>query len=194
MRPLLLLLLALGLIVGCRTPSPRPVARSESGPVNVRNTAYSLLAELLNQQKRVGLLLLIKREENDVRLLVRRIAAASSEGAALLERFAQEDPSLSLQDTWLPPGEAETREAIALTTRERLLEQSGADFELTLLLAQIQAVNYAAHLAKVATQADKDVERVQSVRRLQREMEGFYLEIFELIRSRSGPTPSALSG
>lgn len=181
---LLLTLLFLSL-VGCRTAPARRVPSAETGQFTLRNNCYSMLNDLLDQQKHVGLLLLIKREESDVRKLVRRIAAASSEGASMLKRFAKEDPTLSLDDTWLPPGEAQTRDAISKTTRDRLLQESGADFELTLLLTQTQAVNYAAHLAQVAGEADTDAGRAQAMVKMQREFEGLYLELFRLIQSRS---------
>ncbi len=181
----ILLLTLLLCLVGCRTAPARRTASAETGQFTLRNNSYSMLNDLLDQQKHVGLLLLIKREESDVRKLVRRIAAASSDGASLLKRFAREDPNLSLDDTWLPPGEAQTREAIAQTTRERLLHESGTNFELTLLLTQIQAVNYAAHLAQVAGEADTDAGRAQAMVKMRREFEGLYLELFRLIQSRS---------
>lgn len=186
----LLLPLLLLPLVGCRTAPARRAPSAETGEVTLRNNTYSMLNDLLDQQKHVGLLLFIKREESDVRKLVRRIAAASSDGASMLKRFAKEDPTLSLDDTWLPPGEAQTREAIAKTTRERLLNESGADFELTLLLTQTQAVNYAAHLAQVAGEADADATRAQAMVKMRREFEGLYLELFRLIQSRSAtPAP-----
>lgn len=184
---ILVLALLFFALVGCRTTPPRHVPSAEAGQFTLRNNSYSMLNDLLDQQKRVGLLLLIKREESDVRKLVRRIAAASSDGASMLKRFAKEDPTLSLDDTWLPPGEAQTREAISKSTRERLLHESGADFELALLLTQIQAVNYAAHLAQVAGEADTDASRAQAMVKMRREFQGLYLELFRLIQSRSAP-------
>ena len=80
-----------------------------------------MLYDLLSDQKKVSLLRFIKREQDEVKNLVKRIATDSGEGAKLLERLAKEDPSIDLHDLRLPPGEAATREAIASTKKKELL-------------------------------------------------------------------------
>jgi translation initiation factor 1 (eIF-1/SUI1) len=61
-----------------------------------------LLHQLLNDQKNVSLLRFIKREQEDVKTLVKKIAANSATGAKLLEEFARHDPSITLDDIRLP--------------------------------------------------------------------------------------------
>ena len=92
----------------------------------------------------------IKPEQTDVKNLIKKISANSGAGAALLEEFARDDPSINLDDLRLPPGEVSTRDAIASTQEKELLGQTGDSFELTLLLTQTEALSYAWHLAKVA--------------------------------------------
>ena len=43
-----------------------------------------------------------KREQEDVKTLVKKIAANSATGAKLLEEFARPDPSITLDDIRLP--------------------------------------------------------------------------------------------
>ena len=82
----------------------------------------------------------IKREHSDVKNLIKKIAANSGTGAKLLEEFARHDPSIRLDDIRLPPGELGTRDAIAPTKQKELLGQTGDEFELSLLLTQIEAL------------------------------------------------------
>src|SRR5450755_3335642 len=127
--------LATCLITGCQTPkavSPRESATIQS----TRNNGYSLLHQLLAEQKDVSLLRFIRPEQSDVKTLVKKIATDSGTGAALLEKFAKDDPTISLDDIRLPPAELATRAAIASTKKKELLSQSGGTFELTLLLTQ----------------------------------------------------------
>jgi hypothetical protein len=144
-----------------------------------------LLHQLLNDQKNVSLLLFIKREQDDVKKLVKKIAAASGAGSKLLEEFAKADPSIHLDDLRLPPGDAATREAIASTKKKELLGQAGDEFELTLLLTQIEALSYAWHLAKVAGENESQPERARAVAGVSEDMKNLYQEVFVLLLSKT---------
>src|SRR5882672_7659826 len=120
-------------LTGCQSPKASPPSGSGAAQ-STRNNCYSLLHQLLNDEKDVSMLRFIKREHTDVKNLVKKIAVHSGAGAKLLEEFARHDPAIILDDIRLPPGEAATREAIASTKQKELLSRSGDDFELTLLL------------------------------------------------------------
>ena len=102
----------------------------------------------------MSVLRFIKREHSDVKDLVKKLPRRPATGSKLLEEFAKKDPSLNLDATLLPPGEAATRDAIASTKKKELLSHSGDDFELALLLTQTEALSYAWHLAQVASEND----------------------------------------
>src|SRR4030095_8771540 len=120
-------------LTGCQSPNTKSPSGSTAAPTT-RNNCYSLLHQLLEEEKDVSLLRFIKREQADVKILINKIAANSAAGAKLLEELAAHDPSMRLDDIRLPPGEAATRKAIASTRRKELLGQRGDEFELTLLL------------------------------------------------------------
>src|ERR1035437_4260983 len=94
--PLLtVMLLAACVLMGCQSPK----AWSPSGSsASTRNNGYSLLHQLLDEQKDVSMLRFIKREHSDVKNLVKKIATTSGTGAKLLEEFARHDPSISLDE------------------------------------------------------------------------------------------------
>jgi hypothetical protein len=144
-----------------------------------------LLHQLLDQQKNVGLLRFIKREEDDVKKVVKKIAANSAAGAKLLEEFARHDPPINLGDIQLPPGEAATREAIASTKKKELLGQTGDEFELSLLLTQLQALSYAWHLAKVAAENEPQPDRARALSGVSKDMKNLYHEVFVLLLSKA---------
>jgi hypothetical protein len=144
-----------------------------------------LLHQLLCDQKDVSLLRFIKREQDDVKSLVKKIASNSATGAKLLEEFARHDPSINLDDVRLPPEEAATREAIASTKRKELLGQTGHEFELTLLLTQTEALSYAWHLAKVAGENEPEPDHARALAGLSKDMENLYHEVFVMLLSKS---------
>lgn len=159
-----------------------------SPPVNstsTRNNCYSLLHQLLDDEKDVSMLRFIKSEHADVKNLVKRIATISGTGAKLLEEFAKDDPSIRLDDIRLPPGELATRDAIASTKQKELLGQTGDTFELTLLLTQTEALSYASHLAKVAGENELQPERARALAGVSQDMENLYREVFTLLLSQT---------
>ncbi|MHB8520473.1 MAG: hypothetical protein ACYDH9_06920 [Limisphaerales bacterium] len=152
-----------------------------------------MLHQLLDDQKDVSLLRFIKREQSDVKNLVKKIAAASGAGAKLLEEFAKHDPSINLGAMRLPPGEAATREAIAATKKKELLGQTGDEFELSLLLTQTEALSYAWHLAKVAGENEFQPDRARAVAGISEDMKNLNHEVVVLLlsKTRSSVVPSS---
>ena len=127
----------------------------------------------------------IKHQDADVKILVKRIATTSRTGARLLEEFANDDPSIRLDDIRLPPGELATRDAIASTKEKELLSQTGDKFELTLLLTQTEALSYAWHLANVAGENEPQPERARALAGIGKDMQNLYHEVFVLLLSQT---------
>jgi hypothetical protein len=173
-----------GILTGCQLPKARSPSGSSAAQAT-RNNCYSLLHQLLDEQKDVSMLHFIKREHSDVKNLVKRIAANSGTGARLLEEFAKDDPSISLDDIWLPPGELATRNAIASTKEKELLSQTGDEFELTLLLTQTEALSYAWHLAQVAGENESQPDRARALAGVSKDMENLYHEVFVMLLSKT---------
>jgi hypothetical protein len=180
MRVLPTALSAALILAGCQSPPNKPAPGSQ-GAQSTRNNSYSLLHQLLDEQKNVSLLRFIKREDSDVKILIKKIASDSRSGAKLLERFAKEDPTLSLVDIGLPPGEVATREAIASTKKKELLGKTGEPFEFSLLLTQTEALRYGSHLAKVASENEPQPARSRALTDMSAEMEKLYGQVIEML-------------
>jgi hypothetical protein len=177
----IVMLLAAGVLTGCQSPPVRPPVESSA---SLRNNGYSLLHQLLDEQKDVSLLRFIKSEKPEVKKLVKRIATTSGTGAKLLEKFAKVDPAIRLTDLRLPPGELATRAAIAATKQKELLSQTGDEFELTLLLTQTEALSYAWHLAKVTGENEPQPDRARALAGVSEDMANLYHEVFGLLLSK----------
>lgn len=185
LKPLLVVMLVAGCVMtGCQSPPVRPPV--ESG-ASLRNNGYSLLHQLLDEQKDLSLLRFIKSEKPEVKKLVKRIATTSGAGAKLLEKFAKDDPSIRLDDLRLPPGELVTRAAIAATKQKELLSQTGDEFELTLLLTQTEALSYAWHLAKVTGENEPQPDRARALAGVSEDMANLYRDVFALLLSKIKP-------
>jgi hypothetical protein len=176
--------LSFACFIGCQSPPAGPTARGTPG-IALRNNCYSLLHQLMDEEKDVSVLRFIKREHPDLKSLINQIAQTSDADAKLLEQCATNDPSIRLDEIQLPPGEVATRSAISSTKEKALLEHSGDKFELNLLLTQIEAVNYAWHLAKVAGENEPNPARARMLEGISKDMENLYNELCSWVAERT---------
>ncbi len=177
-------LLVCFLPIGCRRAKPELSSPGDGRQAKLNN-CYSLLHELLNNEKDVSMLRFIKREHSDVKDLIKKVAATSGAESEALEEFAKKDPLIDLSVSQLPSGEIATRAAIASTEKSELLKQSGDEFELTLLLTQTEALTYAWHLALVASENDPQPDRARALGGVSDDMKNLYQEVFALLLSKT---------
>ena len=180
---LLASILLVGLLTGCPSSKTEATSANRAAP-STRNNCYSLLHQLLADEKDVSLLRFIKREHADVSKLIKKIASTSGTDCTLLEKLAHDDPSIDLKDIGLPPGEVATRDSIAFTKKKELLGQKGDELELTLLLTQTEALSYAWHLAEVASENESQPDRVRELAGVSEEMKNLYQEVFAMLLSK----------
>jgi hypothetical protein len=151
--------------------------------VQVRNNASSLLAQLLDEEKNVSKVLIIKHGSRELSGLIKTISTAAADGAKRLKGLAQDDPRLELTRQELPAGEKATRKAEGKTDEHELLFSSGADFEFALLLTQAQALNYGSHLAKVAADNSADPKEVDTFRTMSGTLNQLLTQVTAMMRS-----------
>jgi hypothetical protein len=184
-RPQMFLALSVAFMAGggCQLPQT-PLAAAAPKREQVRVNCYSLLHDLLDKQKNVDKLLLVKLESAELHHLIKTIASASDMGAKRLKEFATRDASINLDQLSLPPGEVATRDAIASTKTKELLTPFNANFESYLLLTQAEALSYAWHLSKVAAANESQPERAHYLTRLSEEMKDLHHRATSLMRAR----------
>lgn len=190
--PLGAVLLVACSLIGCQSPKPS-IAPRNGVDRSTLNNGYSLLHQVLDEQKDVSILRFIKPEHSDVKKLVNRIATTSGTGSKLLEEFARRDPSIVLDDIRLPPAELGTRDAIASAKKHELLSETGDEFELTLLLTQTEALSYAWHLAKVTGENESQPDRARALSGLGDDMQNLYRDVFALLLSKTKSSATNLA-
>jgi len=184
------------LLFGCSTtgpasssaapaPAPATAGHTEAADdkMQVRNNASSLLAQLLDQEKNVSMVLIIKHGSRELSGLIKAISTAAADGAKRLKSLAQDDPTLDLRRQELPAGEKASRDALGKTAEHDLLLSSGADFEFTLLLTQAQALNYGSHLARVAADNSADPGEADAFLTMSRTLDRLLTQVKAMMRS-----------
>jgi len=151
--------------------------------MQLRNNASSLLAQLLDQEKNVSKILIIKHGSRELSGLIKTISTAAADDAKRLKGLAQDDPTLDLRRQELPAGEKASRDAEGKTVEYELLFSSGADFEFTLLLTQAQALDYGSHLAKVAADNSADPGEADALLTMSRTLNQLLTQVKAMMRT-----------
>ena len=179
-------------VCGCASPSaqPAPSSRPAAVPVpasgdaaklQLRNNAASLLRDLLDDEKNVSKVFVIKNGA-DVKALVKLISATAVANEKELLQLTNADPGLNLQALDLPTGEKAVRDAITKSKELDLLFTSGPQFEFNLLLTQAEAQSYGWHLAKVAAANSSRPEEVKTFTRISEAMKRLYEQTVQEMR------------
>lgn len=167
-------------------PSPESsvveVATNNTVDLPTRNNALALLNDLLNDEKNLNKVLLIKHHSEQLGKLVKDISNTAGEGVKMLNSMVKKEPGLNLKQTDLPQGETATREAISKTKERALLHSADAEFELQLLLTQTDALNYGAHLAQVAAVNESEEESRQKLSSLSAQLTALQEQVVAMLR------------
>src|ERR1041385_7178756 len=154
---------------------PGAAAEPKAAGINdrqrVRDNCASLLYQLLDDEKDLSKLLLVKRESDPIHQVVKEISSSARAGLKQLDKLAAKDRTLQLHAPALPAGEVATRDAVSKTKTAELLHAKGAEFEFQLLLTQIEALNYGAHLAKVAGENESRPDGAREFQELGNELQ-----------------------
>jgi hypothetical protein len=164
-----------------------PSASSKkSVDLTIRNNSWALLNDLLNQEKHVSTILIIKRESPELNRLIKDISETAAEAAKRMQALAKKDPALELATIDLPPGEAATRKAVSKTKEHALLSAKDAEFEFQLLLTQAEALSYGAHLALVIAENEPQDARAREFSDLSARLTQLYEQVIARLRNNKG--------
>ena len=149
------------------------------------NNALALLDDLLNDEKNLSKVLLIKHHSEQLGKLVKEISRTAAQGAKALELMVKEEPGINLKETALPAGEVAARDAISKSKEHTLLHSADTEFELQLLLTQSDALNYGAQLARVAALNESAADRARTLSNLSSQLGNLHEQVIAMLRHRS---------
>lgn len=171
------------LCANAKKRAPRAIPASDDNNIELRNNAASLLVDLLDQEKDLSKILIIKHPSAECERLIKAISKTAGEGTDQLGTLAKADKTLNLHALQLPPGETATRAAVSKTEEHELILTFGTTFELNLLLTQTEALNYASHLAKIAADNSQSPEQQHDFHALDVSLDNLYKKVVAQIRT-----------
>lgn len=156
-------------------PADRAVLLSEG---------YSLLHQLLDKNKQVSGIFLLKDLDAEFETLIRDIAETCERHASQLADFAARDDRVLLTTANLPEVEADARAFIESNSTAVLMKASGDDLRLRLALEQLEATRYAAALAAVLAENDVNPDRRALMTVIKDEFESLRARLLREVQSR----------
>jgi hypothetical protein len=152
--------------------------------LQTRDNALALLDDLLNDEKNVSKVLIIKSNSDELGRLIKNISKTAGNSAVMLESLAKSEPGLDLKKLDLPPGEAAARKAISKEKEHVLLHSKDSEFEFQLLLTQVEALNYGANLALVAAENEPRASNTRELLALSAQLRDLHEQVLAMLRAK----------
>jgi hypothetical protein len=139
----------------------------------------------MSDESQVGGIFVLKSADPAVANLVKQIGTDCLGYKNQLEDFAKADKGIEFDVADLPPVEKESRGLIAASQTHDLLFSSGKDFQLRLLLTQIQAMDYASHLSQAIEKHEDDPARKKFLADMSKHCADLHDELVKLLAGSS---------
>jgi hypothetical protein len=156
--------------------NPTPVQESDQA----RSIGYSLLRKLLRDEQYIKAIRLAKSVftfralADPTKTLIDDIAARSSEKLTELDRLATLEPAITFGESCPAMLDQAMLNALRVTTAKDLVLASKDDFEVNLVVSQIQALRMISHLLTELRDIDPNAERQAWLERLSTDYEALY--------------------
>lgn len=162
-----------------------PIRGSEASERQAKlNGGYYLLHHLCDDESNLPMLIAVKHTPADVASYVDRISKTAKESSASLERMQKGDSSLRFDKNPLPEIELDVRASIRDAKQHQLLfGTTDSDFVRALLVSQIEAGNYALHLAKVLSEQETNPDRIKTLQHMSAKWQVIYDEAYRHLKN-----------
>jgi hypothetical protein len=182
----ILTVIGLALVVACQSAPTRAPTQIDGQPqVDVElSYGYARLHDLMGKLNDVdnSLFLFMKGPSDPVKQLLRNIADTADHAHERIETLVEDDPTIDLDVDLSAELEQETRSAIQSTTKSELMGAGGREFELRMLISQLESTRYGSHLAERIAEADPNEQRRDYLEQLAEQLEELRQRAFELLQ------------
>jgi len=151
---------------------------------NELNGGYFLLHNLLDDEHDVPLLLDLKTAPKEIEDFARKVSLTAEEGKVALDKMRESDPRINWDKNPLPKFEQDVRASIKGDKQHQLLfGTKDSNFVRAFLVSQAEASMYAANIAKVMSQQDKNPWHDREFSHISERWHALYEEDFRLLRN-----------
>ena len=180
---LLMLILA---IAACDGRDEVPIQHADS-TIQSLNAGYGILHATLSDEHHLKTIRLakaivtFKSISEPTRLVIDNIAQTSSAALDELDKLASLSPEIMLEENNEGQIERATRDALRITTVKELFT-SKEDFEVILLISQLQALRIVSHLANELHEIEENASRKAWLATISDQFEKLYLRVLSRLK------------
>ncbi len=125
--------------------SGRQVSSAEEVNPKQRAEGYFGVVEVLEQQKSLDKLLILKKPTANIQKYMKEMSDYSQKVLDELKKWNEGSQKLIAKESQAPPFEKNVRGSIQSSQKKQLILSGAENFELRLLLSQVQASDYLSH-------------------------------------------------
>jgi hypothetical protein len=166
-----------------QAPPPKPPSEN-GGMFREVNEGYSLLHGLMDDESNVSKIFIIKSASEPTKGLIKEIALACDDAKKQLDQFPYKNNRIEFDVPDLPKLEKESRDLESKADEKTLLGSSGKEFELQLILTQMQAMGYAVNLCKAIESHEQDPGRQAFLNNLQKQCQDFHDRLVGMLTTK----------
>lgn len=169
------MLLALFISPALFAANPTPLARSEG---------YRAVKDILHQEARVDGILKIKHPKKGIEDFLKQVATVSKGLDESFDGWFKEEPALLAKRDGFPAVEEKTRSDMTSSMTKSLIFSGGKNFEIRILVSQVQATDYLSHAFAVLEDAESSDARKGKLKKAKEEYEKLTGEAFVLLGAK----------
>lgn len=155
------------------------------------NAGYALLYKLMKEEAKVSEILKIKHSDAELARLLEDISKLSKEVVQKLDSYKAEDPSLKMDNEYLPAIETSARNSIKNATTVSLLLPGEKRFNELMSISQFSAMRYSHYLAISISTADNNIMRSKWLRQLATKLSKLQDRAFDLLALTNDVVPDS---
>ena len=154
------------------------------------NAGYALLYKVMKEEAKVSEILKIKHSDAELAKLLEDISKLSKEVVQKLDSYKAEDPSLQMDNEYLPAIETSARNSIKNATTVSLLLPGKERFNELMSISQFSAMRYSRYLALTLHTADSNAARSAWLDNLSTKLSKLQTRAFNLLKVEETDEPS----
>lgn len=156
----------------------------EAPTAHHRAQGFFSLRKIVRQEKGLGKLLIIKHPRKSIEKLLKRVATVSKDFDQELEAWNEKEPTLIAEDEGFPPIEKKTRTGMESDVAKSMLLSGGHNFEIRILVAQVQALDYIAHSLEALEDSETGPSRKARLKAIQQTYEKLKGQVYILLGAK----------
>ena len=161
-----------------------PAQTDDGANKQQRAQGYYTLKKILDQESNLSKVLIIKDPKTGIENFMKRVSEVSGKYNNELDQWFKQDPSLVAKSDGFPPIERKARNGIESATTKSMLLTGDKNFEVRVLVSQIQATDYLRNTFEALEETETSEKRKGRLKAGKEDYEKLMGEAYQLLGAK----------